>query len=62
MNHIFRAFVDTLNDNTDISALRSAMGDIVAAFELNCFAYMFAPLEVDAEVKLISNYPSARTA
>ena len=61
MDRIFRAFIDTLNDNPDISELHRAMGDVVAAFELNCFAYMFAPLRVDAEVKLISNYPGAWT-
>ena len=61
MNRVFRAFVDTLDGNSDVSVLRSAMGDVAAAFDLSCFAYMFASLQVDAEVKLISNYPHAWT-
>ena len=61
MNHIFRTFVDTLNDNSDIMVLRSAMGDIAAAFELNSFAYLFVPQRAYAEAKLISNYPDAWT-
>jgi LuxR family transcriptional activator of conjugal transfer of Ti plasmids len=61
MDRIFQMFIDTLSDSPDISELRRAMGDVVAAIDLNCFAYMFAPLRVDAEVKLISNYPCAWT-
>ena len=61
MDRLFRAFVERINDNSDLLSLRSAMADIVAAFDLDCFAYLFSPLQVDAEVKLISNYPDAWT-
>jgi len=61
MDRIFRAFIDTLNGNPDIPALHSAMGDVAAALELNCFAYLFESQQADAHVKLISNYPTAWT-
>ena len=61
MDRIFRMFVDTLNGNPDITVLRSAMIDITAAFQLDRFAYLIVPHQVDTGAKLISNYPDAWT-
>jgi len=61
MDRVFHAFIDTLNGNPDIPSLHSAMGDIVVALDLNCFAYLFESQQADASVKLISNYPTEWT-
>ena len=61
MDRTFRMFVDALNGNPDVTALRSAMIDIAAAFELDHFAYLFVPHQAETGAKLISNYPDAWT-
>ncbi|MBZ0261357.1 MAG: autoinducer binding domain-containing protein, partial [Hyphomicrobiales bacterium] len=62
MDRIFRTFIDSLNSNADVPALRTAMTEIAAALDLGTFAYLFAGSQSDAEVKLISNYPTAWTS
>lgn len=62
MDRIFRTFIDSLNSNADVPALRTAMAEIAAALDLGVFAYLFAGRQSNAEVKLISNYPAAWTS
>jgi LuxR family transcriptional regulator, activator of conjugal transfer of Ti plasmids len=62
MDHVFRTFIDSLHTNTDVPALEIAMTGIAAAFDLGAFAYLFAARQSHAEVKLISNYPTAWTS
>lgn len=62
MDRIFQTFIDSLHSNADVSALRIAMTEIAMALDLGTFAYLFAGSRYNAEVKLISNYPSAWTS
>lgn len=62
MERIFRTFIDSLYSNADIPALGTAMTGIAAALDLGTFAYLFAGRQPSAEVKLISNYPTAWTS
>lgn len=62
MDHVFRAFADSLYGNTDIRTLGSAMAEIAEAFDLGAYAYLYAARQPNAEVKLISNYPTAWTS
>jgi len=62
MDLIFRAFIDSLHSNAEIPALRTAMTEIAAALDLGTFAYLFAGYQHNAEVRLISNYPTAWTS
>ena len=58
MHRIFQAFIDRLMDSVDAVALRDAMADASAAFDLSCFAYLAMPRGTAAEPQLISTYPS----
>lgn len=62
MDRVFRTFIDSLHSNADIPALGTAMTGIAAALDLGAFAYLFAGRQSNAEVKLISNYPTAWTS
>lgn len=62
MDRIFRAFIDVLHSNADIPALKTSMTEIATALDLGAFAYLFAGSRLNAEVKLISNYPTAWTS
>ncbi|MBZ0260818.1 MAG: autoinducer binding domain-containing protein, partial [Hyphomicrobiales bacterium] len=62
MDRVFRTFIDSLYSNTDIPALGTAMTGIAAALDLGTFAYLFVGRQSNAEVKLISNYPTAWTS
>lgn len=62
MDHVFRTFVDSLHGNADIRTLGSAMTEISGALDLSAFAYLYAGRRPNAEVKLISNYPTAWTS
>lgn len=61
MHRIFQTFVDRLSGSTDSEALRESMTEIVAAFDLSCFAYLSLPRNRDATPLLISTYPSCWT-
>lgn len=58
MDHFFRTFVDSIHSNADIPALGTAMTEVSAALDIGSFAYLFAGRQSNAEVKLISNYPT----
>ena len=62
MDRVFQTFIDSLYGNADIPALGTAMSGIAAALDLGTFAYLFARRQPNAEVKLISNYPTAWTS
>ena len=62
MDRIFRTFIDSLRGNADVPALGTAMTGIAAALDLGTFAYLYAGRQSNAEVKLISNYPTAWTS
>jgi len=61
MHRIFQAFIDRLTESVDAVALRDAMADAAAAFDLICFAYLAMPRGTGAQPKLISTYPSEWT-
>jgi DNA-binding CsgD family transcriptional regulator len=62
MDRVFQTFIDSLYSSADIPALGTAMTGIAAALDLGTFAYLFAGRQSNAEVKLISNYPTAWTS
>lgn len=62
MDRLFQTFVESLSRSPNASELQAAMEVIVAAFDLNRFAYLYSPRESPCEVKLISNYPSDWTS
>jgi LuxR family transcriptional regulator, activator of conjugal transfer of Ti plasmids len=62
MDRIFRTFIDSLYSNADVPALRMAMTEITVALDLGTFAYLFAASAPNAQVKLISNYPTSWTS
>jgi DNA-binding CsgD family transcriptional regulator len=62
MDRVFQTFIDSLYSNADVPALATAMTGITAALDLGTFAYLFAGRQSNAEVKLISNYPTAWTS
>lgn len=62
MNRAFQDFLDALAVSPDRVGLYAAMKDMAGAFDLTAFAYIFAPSEHAAEVRLISNYPTSWTS
>lgn len=62
MNRLFQTFVESLSCSPNASELQTAMEEIVAAFDLNRFAYLYSPRESPSELKLISNYPTDWTS
>ncbi|MCC7482828.1 MAG: LuxR family transcriptional regulator [Hyphomicrobiales bacterium] len=62
MDHVFRAFVDSLHGHPDIRTLGSAMTEISEALDLSAFAYLYAGCRTNSAVNLISNYPAAWTS
>ncbi len=62
MDRIFRTFIDSIHSNADVPALGFAMTELAAAFDLGTFAYLFAGYQPNAEVRLISNYPTPWTS
>ncbi len=61
MNRVFQLFVERLSTNPDAETLRAAMSDVIQAFDLYTFAYLFTPLKTRSDVKIISTYPSGWT-
>lgn len=57
MHHVFQKFVDQLSGSHDPKAIRMAMADAAAAFDLQCFAYLSMPRDGKAPAALISTYP-----
>lgn len=62
MHRQFQTFLESLSRSPDVNELRAAMEEIVAALDLNRFAYLYSPRGVLSEVKLISNYPTDWTS
>jgi len=62
MHRIFQAFIDRLCESADITELRAGMADAATALDLNCFAYLSVPSQLNAEPQLISTYPPSWTA
>lgn len=62
MDRVFRTFIDSLHGNADVPALGTAMTEISAALDLGTFAYLSAGRASNAQVKLISNYPTSWTS
>jgi LuxR family transcriptional activator of conjugal transfer of Ti plasmids len=62
MDRTFRTFIDRLHGNADVPALRMALTEITTALDLGTFAYLFAARAPNAQVKLISNYPTSWTS
>ncbi len=57
MHQVFQKFVDQLGGSQDSKAIRRAMADAAAAFDLQCFAYLLMPRDGTAPAALISTYP-----
>ncbi len=62
MDRVFQTFIDSLHSNADVPALRNAMIEVAAALDLGTFAYLFAACAPNAQVMLISNYPTSWTS
>lgn len=62
MARTFQDFTDALAAGPDSVGLHEAMKNIASAFELDSFAYIFAPVKGSSEIRLISNYPDGWTA
>lgn len=62
MGRTFQEFIDALAAGPDSAALHAAMKDIAVAFEIDSFAYIFAPAKRSGEIRIISNYPQGWTA
>lgn len=57
MGRTFQEFIDALSARPDSATLHAAMNNIAGAFELESFAYIFAPAKRSGEIRIISNYP-----
>lgn len=62
MNRAFQDFLDELAAGPDSVGLFAAIKKIAQAFDLTSFAYIHAPSDRRADIKLISNYPESWTS
>ncbi|SDD35046.1 DNA-binding transcriptional regulator, CsgD family [Bradyrhizobium brasilense] len=58
---IFQQFIGRLAESSDPVSAKQSMGDVTAALDLHCFAYLALPHEPGTSPKLISTYPSSWT-